>query len=449
VSTVLGECGMNVDDLGDWRRTHYSTEISPSLDGTQVTVFGWVEDIRDLGKIAFYTIRDREGLIQVTLRKKEASPRLLEKLKSVGRQFAVGVKALVKSNPEAPRGVELTPIEVKVLGEAVHPLPLDPTGRVPAELDVRLKARILDLRRPVCRAIFLIRHEITNEIKRFLAVNGYIEVHTPRIIAAAAEGGAALFPVNYFDSRAYLAQSPELYKEQLITVFEKVFEIGPFFRAEVTHTRRHLNEFVSVDVEEAFVGMEDVMNVQERLLVEVIPRVKERRKRELAVLGVDLPSPRSPFKRYTYDEVLEELKEAGYPVKWGEDIPTPAYRKLGELHKDEFYFIVDWPSKTRPFYIKPKTRSPELSHAFDLMYGWIEISSGGARVDRKQLLIDRLRKQGLNPDSFSFYLKVFDYGMPPHAGWGMGLDRLVMALLKRENIREVVLFPRDRFLLVP
>lgn len=438
-----------MDELEDWRRSHYSKDVSPSLDGARVTLFGWIEDVRKLGGLAFYTLRDREGLIQITVHKNRVSKQLLTKFNELGRQYAVGVRGMVKANPEAPRGVEVLPLELKILGEASHPLPLDPTGRTPADLDVRLKARVLDLRRPECRAIFLIRHEIINEVRRFLVDKGYIEIHTPRIIAAAAEGGAALFPIDYFDSKAYLAQSPELYKEQLITVFEKVFEVGPFFRAEESHTRRHLNEFVSIDVEEAFATMEDVMKLQEEMLARALSRVGEKRRRELETLGVTLPSPSPPFKRYTYDEVLEELKGAGQSLEWGEDIPTQAYRKLGELHPNEFYFITDWPSKVRPFYIKPKREDPRLSYAFDLMYEWIELASGGSRVDRKEVFIERLREQGLNPASFEFYLKVFDYGMPPHAGWGLGLDRLVMALLRRENIREVVFFPRDRFLLVP
>jgi aspartyl-tRNA synthetase len=438
-----------IDELGNWRRTHYSKNVSPELNGKEIIVFGWIEDIRDLGKIIFYTLRDREGIIQLTVHKKTVSKKLLDKLSFIKRQYVIGVKGIVKANPEAPKGVEITPLEVKILGEALHPLPLDPTGRVPAELDTRLKARILDLRRPECRAIFLIKHEAVNAIRSFLADKGYIEVHTPRIISAAAEGGAALFTINYFDSQAYLAQSPELYKEQLITVFEKVFEVGTFFRAEETHTRRHLNEFISVDLEEAFVTMDDVMKIQEEMIVDVISKVKEKRKEELEILGVNLEKPKTPFKKYTYSEILKELEKVEEKIEWGNDISTPAYRKLATLHPNEFYFIIDWPSKTRPFYIKPKENNPELSYAFDLMYEWIEIASGGSRVDKKTVFLERLKEQNLNPESFKFYLDVFDYGMPPHAGWGLGLDRLIMALLKRENIREVVLFPRDRFLLAP
>jgi nondiscriminating aspartyl-tRNA synthetase len=440
---------VKIEPLDSWRRTHYSSMVTPDLDGGEVTIFGWIQDIRDLGNIVFITLRDREGILQVTATSKKADFDTFQKLKSLGKQFAVGIKGVVAKRDEAPRGVELIPREVKVLGLASSPLPLDPTGRVPADVDVRLDARILDLRRPEAQAIFKVRHEIVSVIRQFLSERGYLEVHTPRIIAAAAEGGASLFPVEYFDEKAYLAQSPELYKEELISVFEKVFEIGTFFRAEESHTRRHLNEFISVDVEEAFAEAEDVMSLQEELLASILRRLEKRCATELGILSVELPPIRLPLTRYTYSEVIDQLQKGGFEIRWGDDLSTPASRALGQLHKDEFYFVTEWPTKIRPFYIKPRVDKKEICEAFDFMFEWIEITSGGSRVDHKKLLIERLREQGLSPASFDFHLKTYDYGMPPHAGWGMGLDRLVMAILRRENIRDVVLFPRDRFRLRP
>ncbi len=440
---------VKIEPLDSWRRTHYSSMVTPDLDGSEVTIFGWIQDIRDLGNIVFITLRDREGILQVTATSKKADLDTFQKLKSLGKQFAVGIKGIVAKRDEAPRGVELIPREVKVLGLASSPLPLDPTGRVPADVDVRLDARILDLRRPEPQAIFKVRHEIVSVIRQFLSERGYLEVHTPRIIAAAAEGGASLFPVEYFDEKAYLAQSPELYKEELISVFEKVFEIGTFFRAEESHTRRHLNEFISVDVEEAFAEAKDVMTLQEELLASILKRLEKRCATELGILSLELPSIRLPLTRYTYSEVIDQLQKSGFEIRWGDDLSTPASRALGQLHKDEFYFVTEWPTKTRPFYIKPRADKKEICEAFDFMFEWIEITSGGSRVDDKQQLIERLREQGLSPASFDFHLKTYDYGMPPHAGWGMGLDRLVMAILRRENIRDVVLFPRDRFRLRP
>ncbi|MGQ9542960.1 MAG: aspartate--tRNA(Asn) ligase [Candidatus Bathyarchaeia archaeon] len=440
---------MNADPLGDWRRTHYSSMITPSLDGVEVIVFGWIQDVRDHGNIVFLTLNDRDGLVQITGTSKNTPPEIMRRMKSLVRQSVIGVRGVVSARVEAPRGVEIVPREIKVLGLANHPLPLDPTGRVKAEIDVRLDARILDLRRPESRAIFKVRHHVVSAIRQYLNELGFIEVHTPKIIAAAAEGGAALFPVDYFKNRAYLAQSPELYKEELITVFEKVYEIGTYFRAEESHTRRHLNEFVSVDVEEAFVDYRDVMILQERLLTNILGKVREQCGEQLDILKVNLPNIELPLKRYTYSEIVEQLDKNGYHVEWGEDLSTSAYRVLGRLHKNEFYFITDWPTGTRPFYIKPRDCSPQTCEAFDFMYEWLEITSGGSRVDNKQQMVERLRSQGLDPANFGFHLRVYDYGMPPHAGWGLGLDRLLMALLRRGNIREVVLFPRDRFRLTP
>jgi len=439
---------MEVDQLGDWRRTHYTSEITPELDGKEVLVLGWVKDLRDLGAIRFVILQDREGTAQVTIMRKKTSKEVLERTESLQRQYCIGVKGAVKKTEMTERGVEIIPNEIRILGFAQHPLPLDVTGKTPADLDVRLDARVLDLSLEENRAIFKIQHFALSTIRKFLSDRDFLEVHTPRIIASATEGGAALFQVNYYDREAYLAQSPQLYKEQLVVCFEKVFEIGSFFRAEESHTRRHTSEFVSIDIEQAFVTSEDVMRLLEELIQNVCESIKENCKTELKTLGHKLEVPALPFKRLTYDEVLNELKQEGVKIPWGEDIPTPAFRKLGKLHPS-FYFITDWPTRAKAFYIKPQEKSPELSYGFDLMWQWVELASGGTRCDSKEVLIQKLKAQGLNPESFKFHLQAFDYGMPPHAGWATGLDRLTMVLTGKKNIREVVLFPRDRFRLTP
>ena len=439
---------MEVDQLGNWRRTHYSREIKPELDGKEVVVFGWVRDIRDLGGIRFVILQDREGTVQITIHPDQAKRELVEKTESLQRQYSIGVRGVVKKTKMTPRGIEVIPEEIRILGIARHPLPLDITSRTPAEIDVRLDARVLDLCRDEGRAIFRVQHAVLETMRDFLSEDGFVEVHTPRIIASATEGGAALFPVEYFEHEAFLAQSPQLYKEQLTLSLEKVFEIGPFFRAEESDTRRHLNEFISVDIEQAFATAEDVMSVLEKLIRHVCGTVMERCQRELEILEHQTEVPKVPLERFTYDEILEQLEREQIRVPWGEDLPTLACRKLGELHP-HFYFITDWPAESKTFYIKPRDDTPTLCEGFDLMWRWIEIASGGTRVHSKQLLIERLRKQGLDPESFKYHLKAFDYGMPPHAGWAIGLDRLMMVLTGRKNIREVVLFPRDRFRLTP
>jgi aspartyl-tRNA synthetase len=297
-------------------------------------------------------------------------------------------------------------------------------------------------------AIFKVQHTAVEAIRDFLFERGYLEVHTPRIIASATEGGAALFSFAYFDRKAFLAQSPQLYKEELVMSLEKVFEIGPFFRAEMSHTRRHLSEFVSIDIEEAFATAEDVMKILEQLMQHVCKTVNEKCQKELAILKHNLKVPEIPFKRLKYSEVLEELKREGVEIPWGEDIPTPAFRTIGKIHP-YFYYIVDWPTESKAFYIKPRDDNPEISEGFDLMWRWIELVSGGTRIASKELLTKRLKEKGLNPESFKHHLQVFDYGMPPHAGWAIGLERLTMMLTGRKNIREVALYPRDKFRLTP
>jgi aspartyl-tRNA synthetase len=229
---------------------------------------------------------------------------------------------------------------------------------------------------------------------------------------------------------------------------EKVFEVGPFFRAEESHTRIHSSEFVSIDIEQAFVDAEEVMQLLERLMQYVCKTVAEKCQKQLATLRHKIKVPEVPFKRLTYEEILQDLKHEGIEIPWGEDLPTPALRTLGKIHP-YFYFITDWPTHSKAFYIKPRDDNPEICEGFDLMWSWLELVSGGTRIAAKELLIKRLKEKGLNPESFKHHLQAFDYGMPPHAGWAIGLGRLTMMLTGKKNIREVILYPRDKFRLTP
>jgi aspartyl-tRNA synthetase len=439
---------MRLDAIGGWRRTHYTVDVKPELDGQEVTLFGWVQEIRDLGGIIFIILQDREGTVQITIPRKKVSAEVLMKAEALQKRYGIGVKGVVKRTEITPRGIEVIPKEIKIFNTAAQKLPIDITGKVPAKLETRLDARALDLCREENVAIFKIQHTAVEAIRDFLFERGFIEVHTPRIIASATEGGAALFPVDYFGRKAFLAQSPQLYKEQLVMSLEKVFEVGPFFRAEESHTRRHLSEFVSIDIEQAFASAEDVMQLLEQLIQHVCKVVNEKCSKELALLNHRLEVPEIPFRRLTYDKVLDDLRREGVEVPWGEDIPTPAFRTLGRIHP-YFYFITDWPTRSKAFYIKPRDDNPDLCEGFDLMWHWIELASGGTRISTKDLLIKRLKEKGLNPESFKYHLQAFDYGMPPHAGWAIGLERLTMVLTGKKNIREVTLYPRDRFRLTP
>ena len=439
---------MKLDSIGDWCRTHYSVDVKPEMDGSEVTLFGWVQEIRDLGGIRFIILQDREGTIQITIPRKKVASEVLSKSDVLQKRYSIGVKGVVKKTEVTPRGVEVIPKEIKIFGTANPQLPIDITGKTPASLETRLDARALDLCQDKNVAVFKIQHTAVEAIRNFLFERGFIEVHTPRIIASATEGGAALFPVDYFGRKAFLAQSPQLYKEQLVMSLEKVFEVGPFFRAEESHTRFHTSEFVSVDIEQAFANAEDVMQLLERLMQHVCKVVNDKCGKELALLKYKIEVPTVPFKRLTYDEVLQELKSEGVKIPWGEDIPTPALRTLGKIHP-YFYFIIDWPTHSKAFYIKPRDDNPEICEGFDLMWRWLELVSGGTRIATKELLIKRLKEKGLNPEAFKYHLQAFDYGMPPHAGWAIGLERLTMMLTGKRNIREVTLYPRDKFRVTP
>ncbi len=439
---------VKIDELGDWRRTHRSVDLNPNLEGQQVTVMGWVSSIRRQGGIIFLILQDSEGVVQVTVKSGKTPEPVLKRVETLTPHSVVSVKGKVKAIDKAPNGAEVSPEEMRILNVATKTPPFSLFGGELPNIDKRLDIRSLELRRPKAQAIFRIRHTALATIRDFLSSTGHLEVQTSKIIASATEGGASLFPVLYYDKEAFLVQSPQLYKEQLTMSFEKVFEIGPVFRAEPSRTLRHLAEIISIDVEEAYVSYTDVMETLEKLVHHTMKTVAEKCKSELKELGVEVEIPKLPFKRLTYTEVIDILHDAGDRTAWGEDISTAATKKISEIYPS-FYFITDWPTDAKPFYIKPRTDKPEISESFDLMKGSLEISSGGTRLSSKKQLTKRLKEQGLKPRTFEYHLKLFDYGMPPHAGFGMGLDRLMMIITKEENIREVTLFPRDRLRLSP
>ena len=323
---------MKLDKMGEWRRTHYAAKITPELEGQEVIVFGWVQEIRDLGGLRFVILQDKTRQLQITIHRHKVAADVVEKAEQLQKQYSLGIKGTVKKMGKAPGGAEIVPNEIRVFSVSEQPLPLDITGRTKADIDVRLDSRVLDLRREENQAIFRVQHAALASVRNFLSERGFMEIFTPRIIVSATEGGSALFPVAYFTREAFLAQSPQLYKEELIVDFEQVFEIGPFFRAEESHTRRHLSEFISVDIEQAFANAEDVMKVLEELIHNVSKDVAANCTRELELLGHKIEVPKLPFKRLTYSQVLEELEAEKVHIPWGEDIPAVAYRALGNLH---------------------------------------------------------------------------------------------------------------------
>lgn len=438
-----------MDTLNDWRRSKYTSEITTQDFESEVTVAGWIQDIRNLGGIAFIQLRDRTGIVQVTVIKKEQGKDFFKNITGLPRESVIMVKGKVQPNDQVANGFEILPSEMKLLGLAKTPLPLGVVDKVDADMDTRLDARFIDLRKEEISAIFKVRSTVLKAVREVFEKEDFIEVHTPKIVATATEGGTALFKAEYFEKKAYLNQSPQLYKQILMaTGFDKVYEIGPAFRAEEHDTTRHLNEFTSIDIEMAFSNEEDAMGVLERCVYNAILRTRKENENQFRILRADIDIPALPLQRIAYTECLDIVKGGGYEMEWGEDFPMEAMKILGEKIPD-FFFITKWPTKSKPFYTQPFEDNPEICRGFDLQYKEKEITSGAQRVHDVELLKKRLAEQNLNPDEFKFYLDAFEYGMPPHAGWGLGAERLTMILTGMQNIRECVLFPRDRRRLVP
>ncbi|HYX55143.1 MAG TPA: aspartate--tRNA(Asn) ligase [Nitrososphaeraceae archaeon] len=431
--------------IEDIHRSHFTNDLNQSLVDQKVKIAGWIEDIRDIGKLAFLIIRDSYGAAQAIVTGVN-----LDLARDTPRQSAVIISGLVQNSKAKDFPVEVKVEEFKLLAKAVQPLPIDPTGRVESALDKRLDCRALDLRNPKISAIFRLRSEALHNIRETLRSRGFTEVNTPKIIGSASEGGANLFSLAYFKTKAYLAQSPQLYKEQLSLALDKVFEIGPYFRAENSHTVRHLSEFTSIDIEAAFMDYEDVMDIVEELLRNLFSGLLKNCKEEIKALGVTTisPLPERRIDRLTYEQCLEELAQEDEKIEFGNDLSDASLRRLGEKHQG-FYFIMDWPLQLKPFYIHEKENNMRLSKSFDLQYGYLELVSGGRRQHDASKLRARLAEQGLNPVNFVEHLKAFDWGMPPHSGWGLGFDRLMMVITNSQNVRDVVLYPRDTERITP
>ncbi len=422
-------------------------------DGETVRIAGHLEEYRALGGVAFALVRDGSGTTQVTLKKGTADPALFATLEALPRESVVEVEGAVALSPRANRGIELYPSRLTVLARAEVPLPLGVVDKVPAELNTRLDHRVLDLRKPAVRAIFELRAELLAGLRAAFLRRGFLEIETPKLLRQGAEGGATLFPVDYFGSRAYLAQSPQLYKQMLIGAgFERVFEIAPVFRAEPSDTVRHLTELTMLDGEIGYVTEpEEVREVLEGVVVDAVAATREGLKARGSPLAGKLPELATPFPRIPFATAEGWLGRSGA----GRDFQTEDEKAIGERVGRElgapFYFLTDYPTsvKAQTFYAWRRDDDPSRTGYFDLDYRGLEIASGGRREHRLDRLLENLRTAGLDPALFSGYLEAFRFGMPPHGGWGLGVDRLVQALAELANIREARLFPRDRYRLDP
>ena len=384
-------------------RTHYSEDVNADLKGQEVILGGWVEDLRKMGKMTFLTLRDVTGITQIIL-----TDDVRKSIDDITRQSVVRVTGKIQDTKARDFECEIKADEISVLAKAVHPLPIDPIGRLESHIDNRLNSRALDMRNQKTASIFKIRHHVLASLRKTLSEKKFIEITTPKIIGSASEGGANLFSLDYFGKQAYLAQSPQLYKEQMTIGLERVFEIASFYRAEKSHTGRHLSEFTSVDIEAAFMDYTDVMDVLEDLILHTFKYVSENCKEEQEIIGNKITIPNSLFKKITYSQALEELNSKDTKLEFGDDLLDSHLRILEETHH-EFYFLTDWPIKLKPFYIMEKEDSTELSESFDLQFGYLELSSGGTRLHNPEKIKMRLSEQELDPAKFSEHLQAFDW----------------------------------------
>ena len=423
-------------------RVHIS-EIKKYV-GQQVKIAGFVQIIRDQGSIKFLIIRDISGIIQVVITK--ASAEAMATAESLSLESVVEIIGLAKEEKQAPDGIEIAAENISVLSLASPelPIPVNEKGQEETDIQKRLDWRWLDLRKPEKSLIFKVWTLMEQSFREYWTQNGYIEIHSPKFMSTPSESGAELFEVKYFDRKAYLAQSPQFYKQMAIAAgFEQVFEIGPVFRANQSFTSRHDTEFTGYDSEISFIeSHQEVMQEESKIIQYILERIKERYGKEiLALYGRDLIVPAIPFPQVTMEQAKEILKKLGIPSEKDGDLSPEEERKLSEyiMEKEghEFVFVTEYPVEVRPFYHMRLKQNPKLTKSFDLLWNGLEITTGAQREHRYDILIAQAEEKGLKLEPIQFYLNFFKYGCPPHGGFGLGPSRMLMKMFNIGNVREV------------
>lgn len=410
-----------------------------------VTLHGMVHALRDLGGVTFLTLRTREGLVQCVC------PRRPE---GVREECAVSVSGLLRPEPRAPGGAELAEARFTVLSRPAAPPPVPLSKKSSVSLDTELSLRPVTLRAPRARAVFRIQAAICRAFREFLQEEGFTEIHTPKLGRAGAEGGSSQFRVDYFGRKAVLAQSPQLYKQVMVGVFERVYEIGPVFRAEKHATQRHLNEYTSLDLEMGFLrSFTDLMALEQGFLRRLVALLRQEYAGELALLGAELPDAEH-IPAVRFDEAKRLAAEAyGYAIREPYDLEPEEEQHIGRYAKEvwgsDFVFVTHYPGRKRPFYTMDDPEDPRYTLSFDLLFRGMEITTGGQRIHNYGQQVEKLKARGMEPEDFSGYLLFHKHGAPPHGGLGIGLERLTMQLCGLDNIRRASLFPRDRTRLEP
>lgn len=419
---------------------------TPNYIGKEIKVCGWVNTIRAHGKINFIDLRDKSGILQIVAEKGLVAEINEEDVIEVVGKIQLRPKNNI--NPNLKTGeIELLAKKIQVFSKAA-PLPFD-LKNLNLSLPKLLDFRPLALRNEKIQAIFKIQEVIISSFREVLKKLGFFEFQAPTIVASATEGGAELFQVNYYGKKAFLAQSPQLYKQILVSVFERVFTVTKAFRAEPSITTRHLSEYISLDCEMGFIKeWEDLLDLCEKVIKYMLKRVRKKCKQELALFNVDLPGLKNKFPRLKLREAQEIIfRITGKDKTKNPDLDPEDEKEICNFAKNEwnseFVFITHFPTEKRPFYTYPDPQDPRFTLSFDLLFRGLEVVTGGQRIHDYEMLISNIKKFGLNPKNFEFYLQAFKYGMPPEGGFAIGAERIVKQILGLENIREAALFPRD------
>ena len=425
--------------------TSVSEILSGDYVGKTVKMNGAVHNIRDMGEFAFVILRKAEGLVQCVYEEGKTE----FDLKNLKEESAVEVTGVVELEERAPQDFELRLTGIRVLSEPAETMPIAINKwKMNTSLETRLSLRPVSLRNVRERAKFKIQEGIVRGFREFLSSQGFTEVHTPKIVSRGAEGGANVFKLNYFNKKAELGQSPQFYKQMMVGVFDRVFEVAPVFRAEKHNTTRHLNEYIGLDFEMGYIdSFEDVMAMETGFLKYTMELLKSEYKKELDMLGIDLPSiSQIPHVRFAEAKQLVSEKynrkiRNPFDLEPEEEVLIGRYFK--EEYDSDFVFVTHYPSKKRPFYAMDDPADARVTLSFDLLYKGLEITTGGQRIHDYQMILEKMEKRGMDPEDIKDYLMIFKYGMPPHGGLGIGLERLTMRLLDEQNVRETSLFPRD------
>ncbi|WP_418451557.1 aspartate--tRNA(Asn) ligase [Candidatus Ventrimonas sp.] len=419
--------------------------LSGDYVGKTVKMNGAVHNIRDMGEFAFIILRKAEGLVQCVYEEGKTE----FDLKDLKEESAVEVTGVIALEERAPQGFELRLTGIQVLSEPAETMPIAINKwKMNTSLETRLSLRPVSLRNVRERAKFKIQEGIVRGFREFLSSQGFTEVHTPKIVSRGAEGGANVFKLNYFNKKAELGQSPQFYKQMMVGVFDRVFEVAPVFRAEKHNTTRHLNEYIGLDFEMGYIdSFEDVMAMETGFLKYTMELLKSEYKKELDMLGIDLPSI-SQIPQVRFDEAKQLVSEKyNRKIRNPFDLEPEEEVLIGRYFKEEydsdFVFVTHYPSKKRPFYAMDDPADARFTLSFDLLYKGLEITTGGQRIHDYQMILEKMEKRGMDPEDIKDYLMIFKYGMPPHGGLGIGLERLTMRLLDEQNVRETSLFPRD------